>query len=121
MESDGHENKEMVYKIQGGGRRKLKVTYTNVNGLITASTELNEYLKRNKPDIMGLTEIKLDKSFELLNIGDGEYEIWKKSRPMKQGGGIMILTRKDLQVDKVTYGKNNVELVKVRIQGENKT
>ena len=79
LESNGHENKEMVYKIQGGGRRKLKVTYTNVNGLSTASTELNDYLKRNKPDIMGLTEIKLDKSFELLNIGDGEYEIWKKS------------------------------------------
>ena len=33
----------------------------------------------------------------------------------------MIFNRKDLRVDKVIYGKNNAELVKVRIRGENKT
>ena len=97
------------------------MTYSNVNGLITTITELNEYLKRIKPDIVGLTEIKLDKSIMSLNIGDGEYEIWQKTRPTKQGGGIMILTKKDLQVDKVTYGNNNVELVNVGIRSENKS
>ena len=84
----------MVYKTQRGGRQQLKVTYTNVNGLITVREELNEYLKRIKPDIVGLTEIKLDKSKEWLEIGDGKYNIWKKVRLNKQGGGVMILVKK---------------------------
>ena len=75
MEGDGYEDKEMVHKTQGGGRRQLKVAYTNANGLITVRAELNEYLKRIKPDIVGLTEIKLDKAIECLKIADGKYDV----------------------------------------------
>lgn len=110
----------MVHKAKGRRERKLKLMYSNVNGVTTVSSELNEYLRRKDPDIVGLTETKLDKSFECLSIGDGKYNMWIKSRKNKQGGGVMILTKKDLQVDEVVYGRNNVELIKVGIRSEGK-
>ena len=48
-----------VKHISGGGRRELKVAYTNVN--VTALLKLNDYISENKPDIMGITETKLYK------------------------------------------------------------
>ncbi len=41
-------------------------------------------------------------------------DTWKKLIINKQGA--MILTMKDLHVDEVVYGSNNVEFIKVGIQ-----
>lgn len=47
----------MVHGIEKGRKEKLKVAYTNMNGLISVITELNEL---NDYDLMGITETKLN-------------------------------------------------------------
>jgi len=52
-----------------------KVTYTNINGIVSALTELNDYLREKKPDILVLVETKLSDSVEVLSIGEGQYNV----------------------------------------------
>ena len=59
VESGRHETQEVVHKGRNRERRKLRVSYTNVNGLTSAQWETNSYLRDYNPDIMGLTETEL--------------------------------------------------------------
>ncbi len=45
-------------------RDTCKVVYTNVNGLVSGLRELNIFLQKASPDIIGLTEIKLHEEIE---------------------------------------------------------
>ncbi len=49
----------MVQEGSKCGRGRLKVAYMNINGLISGVLELEDYLKEEKPDIMGIVETKL--------------------------------------------------------------
>ncbi len=62
----------------------MKVAYTNINGLISGLRELNVYLNEKSPDIMGLTEIKLYDELEVKNIGQNQYNLWKRNRTYKK-------------------------------------
>ena len=74
MEGKRSENDKMV-PIRGRlkkaslkeGGNGWKVSYTNINGLMSALTELNDYLRERKPDILGLVETKLSDSVEIEN------------------------------------------------------
>ncbi|XP_076062422.1 uncharacterized protein LOC143037755 [Oratosquilla oratoria] len=103
---------------QGEGR-KLKVAYTNIDGLISGLNELNDYLLEAKPDIMGIVETKLRGEIPSTVIGQGLYNYWIKNRDKKQGGGIMFLAKKDLKVTKIAEGKGNAELIMIKVEGKN--
>ena len=115
MESGGHEIKKVVHKRGIKERGTLKVAYTNINGLMSSEGEFNLYLREDKPDIMGITETKLSEGIVLVNLGEGEYNIWRKDRRGKQGGGVMVLTKKDLVVEKVVNSEGLAEVIKVTI------
>ena len=93
LESQGYEaNKVDDWKNRR--REKLTMAYTNVNGLLSALVEINDFLRIEKPDVMGITETKLTEVIEENMIGEGEYNIWVKNRTEKQGGGVMLLVKK---------------------------
>lgn len=92
------------------------MAYTNVNGLVSGLNEVNDYLTENKPDIMGFVETKLTDQILQTCIGNGEYNIWTRNRVKKQGGGVMLLTRKNLRVDQPYYGEGSVELIKISVE-----
>ena len=84
----------MVYSGEGGssekerGRnRNLKVANTNINGLISGISELNDFLEEVKPEIV---ETKLSGQLPPNNVGNGQYNMWLKNRDGKQGGGVMV-------------------------------
>ena len=104
----------MVHRQEGG--RALTVSYSNVNGLISGLDELNDYLKENKPDIMGIVEMKLTDQVLSTCIGNEEYNTWTRNRKEKQGGGVMFLTRKNLKVSQVYYGEGGAELIKIGVE-----
>ena len=123
MESGRFETEEVVpvrnkrgeYGRRGGRAGSLKVAFTNINGLISGITELNDYLSEAKPDVMGIVETKLRDLPPPNSIGDGRYNVWIKNRESKQGGGVMILTRNNLRVKKVVYGEGFAEIVSLEV------
>ena len=90
---------------------RIKIVYSNVDGLISKLMELKDIVKDKKPQVICLTETKLSTNIidDTLNIGN--YNIWRKDRKFKQGGGVMILTCKELQVKKIHA--NTIEMVEL--------
>ena len=93
-------SKEMVQKQKrnGDSRRtrppdshfrtsRIKMVYSNVDGLISKLMELKDVVKDKKPQVICLTETKLSTNIidDILNIGN--YNIWRKDRKFRQGGG----------------------------------
>ena len=108
------ETEEVVENRRGNS--KLKVAYTNINGLVSGIIELNDYLRESKPDIMGEVETKLRGELPPDSVGRGQYNSWLKNRDGKQGEGVMILIKKNLKVTQVGYGENSTELVTVKVE-----
>ena len=50
------------------------VTYTDVNGIVSTLSEINDYLRTKKPDIFSLDETKLSDS-EDVPVGEKRYNI----------------------------------------------
>ncbi|MPC67007.1 hypothetical protein E2C01_061167 [Portunus trituberculatus] len=61
LEGSGYESKEVVPKEKRGheGGKKLRVTCTNIDGLLSSILKVRDYLKEKKPDIMCIVETKL--------------------------------------------------------------
>ena len=94
----------------------MKMMYTNIDGLVSKLNELKDYIREEKPQVVCLTETKLNPTItnEALNLTD--YNIWRKDRNFKSGGGVMILTRKDLIVKIMEQDiTENVELLAVEV------
>ena len=49
-----------------------------------------------KPDIICITETKLTKESPIEALGLNDYNVWRKERTCKGGGGVMIMTKKEL-------------------------
>ena len=94
-----------------------KVAYTNINGIISSLRNLNVYLVKKAPDIMGLAEIKLYEELEeVKNIGQNMYNVWKRSRPNKKGGGVMLMVKKSFKVVEIEYGDGSAEVLKMKVE-----
>ena len=100
-------------------REVNKVWYTNVGGLMSKSLEMEEFLKRERPDVMVLCETKWKCEWGVPDMGNGNYDYWIRNRQEKGGGGIMILTRKNMRVIRVEMSENKAEIVKVVIGNKN--
>ena len=71
---------------------------------------------------MGITETDLYEGLQSMNVGENRYNIWRRTRSTKKGRGVMLLVKKELQVDEIIYGKGIGEVLKVglRSKGEGK-
>ncbi len=65
---------------------------------------------------MGLTEIKLYDELEVKNIGQNQYNLWKRSRTYKKGGGVMFLVKKSLKVVEIEHGNGLAEAIKIGVE-----
>ena len=81
--------------------------------MASARLEVAAFLEEEKPDVMIICETKWREEWGEPDIGTVNYNIWKKNRKGKKGGGIMIWTRKDLRVAKVKIKDTISEIVKV--------
>ena len=93
--------------------------YTNVDGLVSSAKEVRDYLQDKKPELVCLTETKLTSEIQIRFDAEG-YNTWRRDRKNKGGGGVMILTRKDILIESVEYGGGMSETlsVEIKIQGQ---
>ena len=96
-----------------------KLWYTNIDGLMSTRLEVEELLAREKPDMLALCETKWKDEWGMPDLGKGRYDFWIKNRQGKAGGGVMVLTNKNLRVVRVDIRDNNAEIVKVIVQTGN--
>ena len=93
----------------------LKVMYTNIDGLLSGVLELKDYLEVNRPEVVCLAETKLKQEVQL-NFKNEGYNIWRRDRKDKGGGGVLIMVKKDIYVEDVQYGKDMAEVISVVIK-----
>ena len=112
LESSGHEIKEVVHS--GGGGGKLKVMYTNIDGLLSGMLELRDYLIEKKSGV-SVTETKLREEVQI-SFKDQGYNVWRRDRKGKAGGGILIIVRDNIYIEEIEYGDNAAEIASITIR-----
>ena len=97
----------------------LKILYTNVDGLVSKLMEVRDLIREKKPQVVCLTETKLRNSITNDTLGFENYNVWRKDREGKQGGGVIILTNDKLQAKQIQMNNiNKVEMVAVEVKAE---
>ena len=96
--------------------KEWRVAYTNVNGLLSALNEINDYLMVKEPDIMALVETKLSEEIMIPMIGGGKYRTLKRNRIGKKGGGIMFIVKSDMIIEGTVVGEDKAEVLKISVK-----
>ena len=66
--------------------------------------------------MMILSETNWKEEWGVPDIGKDKYDFWIRNRKDKGGGGVMILTGKNIGVERVETSKNKAEVIKVVIK-----
>ena len=103
----------MVHSGRGGS--KLKVMYTNIDGLLSGMLELRDYLIEKKPDVVCVTETKLREEVQI-SFKDQGYNVWRRDRKGKAGGGVLIIVRDNIYIEEIEYGDNAAEIASITIR-----
>ena len=90
----------------------LRITYTNIDGILSSVLEVKDYLREKSPDVLCLTETKLREEIQLSFREEG-YNLWRRDRQGKGGGGILVLVKENVKVEDVKYGDGMVEVVNI--------
>ena len=95
--------------------------YSNVDGLSSKIQELQQEIKINKPDIICITETKLEEEILDATLNLKGYQVWRRDRKGKKGGGVMILSKGKLLAHEFTAETARAEMITIEIQlgGEN--
>ena len=126
MESERQKVEEMVDKqgvinniFTNAAKEKkkngIRVSYTNIDGFLSKRLECMDYIRNKKPDIMCIVETKLRPNIETEWFEEGQYSLWRGDRVGRGGGGIMVLSKKDLTVKEVNFSKEHEEVISVAI------
>ena len=83
-----------------GKSNKLKVAYTNVDGLLSSMLEIKECLSSQKPDVFCMAETKLKEDI-YVNFQQERFKIWRRNKKGKGGGGVLIIVKEDIVVEGV--------------------
>lgn len=57
--------------------------------------ELDTIIEINKPEVLGITESKMNPSMDDEILGFRYYNIWRKDKVNRNGGGVDVVTRKE--------------------------
>ncbi|XP_075150477.1 uncharacterized protein LOC142224578 [Haematobia irritans] len=105
--------------------RTLKIIQINVNSIISISKRysLNKFIELHKPDIVLLSETKLNKRHKLCIT---DYNVVRNDRPNSRGGGIAILIRNDISHKEIVrHSFQDSQILEISIisipMGNNKT
>ena len=99
----------------GGGGGTLKVMYTNIDGLLSGLLELRDYLIEKKPDVVCITETKLREEIKI-SFKEQGYNVWRRDRKGKAGGGVLIIVRDDIYIEEVQHGEDLAEIISITIR-----
>ena len=95
--------------------------YSNVDGLISKKLELKDTIQEKNPDIICITETKLKPESTIETLGLDNYNIWRKERTCKDGGGVMIMTKKELTVLEIEVRPTTyAEVIAIEIKNKGK-
>ena len=97
-------------------RKNLRIVYSNVDGLTSKKGELDELIKEKTPEIICLSETKLPRDVDAKVFGWKNYNVWRKDREKKFGGGVMILTHIGLNVKMLQLESNSAEIVGIEVK-----
>ena len=89
--------------------------YTNVDGVSSKRLEIADILKEKKPMIFCMVETKIKKEINLELFGWEGYNIWRKDRADKFGGGICILVHCSIRVKNIEINSTKAEVLAVEI------
>merc|ERR1712035_16230 len=95
--------------------------YSNVDGLSSKIQKLHQEIEIDKPDIVCITETKLEGETLDATLNLKGYQVWRRDRKGKKGGEIMILSKGKLLVHEFTPETSRAEMITIEIQlgGEN--
>ena len=94
--------------MSDGKSNKLKVAYTNVDGLLSSMLEIKDYLSSQKPDVFCMVERKLKEEIYISFQQEG-FKFWRRDRKGKGGGGVLIMLKKVIVMEGVQYGDGMAE------------
>lgn len=67
----------------------MRILYMNANSVIGKINDIQTYVHCYTPDLIAITETKIDKSFQDNELLGSEYTLWRKDRN-RCGGGVLI-------------------------------
>ena len=71
---------------------------------------------------MCLSKTKLNKDIDLSGLGLRDYNIWRRDRGEKAGGGVILITHNTLKVNIIDLENTKAEILAVEVlEGNNKT
>ncbi|MPC44730.1 hypothetical protein E2C01_038409 [Portunus trituberculatus] len=96
----------------------LKGMYSNVDGLYSKRPEIMDLLKEKQPMVFCMVETKVKRDINLELFGWESYNIWKKDRMVKSGGGVCLLVHNGLRANVVETGTELAEVLVVKVVTE---
>ena len=95
--------------------------YSNVDGLTSKRLELKDTIQEKNPDIICITETKLIPETTIEALGINDYNIWRRERTEKGGGGVMIMAKKDIAAVEIEQRATTfAELIALEIRTKSK-
>ena len=111
MENKRYEGREVETQAT-----RLKIMYTNADGVLSKKLELRDRIESSRPDIVCVTETKLNSDIEDGTLGLENYLIFRKDRKEKGGGGVMILVSTKLRMKQRKEIDSIVEMVEIEVE-----
>ena len=95
--------------------RPLRLININCHSIVGKKTEILNLVDSTKPDIIVATETWLDSNIKNSEILPEDYEVFRKDMN-RNGGGVLIAVRKELDCYEVPEFQEDCELVWARIK-----
>ncbi|GAB0208991.1 hypothetical protein GRJ2_003364800 [Grus japonensis] len=95
----------------------LKCLYTNTRSMGNKQEELEVCVRLQGQDLIAITETWWDSSNDWNAVMDG-YILFRKDRPARQGGGVVLYVREQLECIELRLGVDEVESLWVRMKGQ---
>lgn len=94
------------------------VLYSNIDGIVSKKLELEDYIGKEEPMVVCLCETKLNKEISSEVFRWKNYNVWRRDRKNKGGGGVMILTHEKLKTKKIDGEENEAEILAVEVNSQ---
>lgn len=93
-------------------KKQIILAQWNANGILGKWDELKDFIHNHNIDIMAVCETKISDQIKLAIQG---YNIHRKDRN-RRGGGVMLITRKDLDLYELNTETKSIEIMGVRLK-----